>query len=339
MQRFKFSDSPIEVHGLPFYGENGKLERIPDGEIEKFPRLSFLGKRTPGARLCFRTNSENLTVKATFETLTLDVGMSLFGCQSFSVMVGNRGKERFAGITYPKGYVNKIIEKTFKKTSDEQEVTIFFPRNERIADVEIGIDDGAILEAPTPYRYGPILYYGSSITEGGCCQRATNAYNALLSSWLDVDYYNYGFSGSAMGETEMAELINRIPMSAFVLDYDHNAPSTEHLRKTHEPFFKAIREAHPDMPIVMLSAPVYTQGAEWDRRAEVVRATYENAVKSGDKNVWHIDGRTYFGENGELCSCDGIHPNDLGFYFMAKAIYPVLKQALEKTEGNLNYKM
>ena len=62
--------------------------------------------------------------------------------------------------------------------------------------------------------------------------------------------------------------------------------------------------------------------------------TYNNAVASGDQNVWFVDGRAYFGEIAELCSCDCIHPNDLGFYYMAKAVAPVIKEALEKAEVN-----
>lgn len=335
MKKFKYTDSPIEVHGIPFYKENGKLNRIPEADIGKFPRLSHLGKRTPGARLCFRTNSENLLVRMTLETLSVDIGMSIFGCQSVSVLVGDRGHERFAGLLCPNNYETKTVEKIFKKSADEEEVTLFFPRNEVVANIEIEIDDDATISAPTPYKYGPILYYGSSITEGGCCQRVTNAYNALISSWLDVDYYNFGFSGSALAELEMAELINRIPMSVFVMDYDHNAPNVEHLEKTHESFFKAVRNANPDMPIVIMSAPIFTRSADWDKRAEVVEQTYKNAVASGDQNVWFVDGRTYFGEIAELCSCDCVHPNDLGFYNMAKTVAPVIKEALAKAELNL----
>ena len=36
--------------------------------------------------------------------------------------------------------------------------------------------------------------------------------------------------------------INTIDMSIFIMDYDYNAENTEYLRKTHEPFFKRIRE-------------------------------------------------------------------------------------------------
>ena len=125
MKKFKYTDSPIEVHGIPFYKENGKLNRIPEADIGKFPRLSHLGKRTPGARLCFRTNSENLLVRMTLETLSVDIGMSIFGCQSVSVLVGDRGHERFAGLLCPNNYETKTVEKIFKKSLDNRKTLCY----------------------------------------------------------------------------------------------------------------------------------------------------------------------------------------------------------------------
>ena len=80
----------------------------------------------------------------------------------------------------------------------------------------------------------------------------------------------------------------------------------------------------------MLSAPNYEHIGEADKRRDVIRQTYENAVKKGDKNVYFVDGKDFFGERDRhLCTVDTCHPNDLGFYRMAKCIYPVLKGILE----------
>ena len=48
----------------------------------------------------------------------------------------------------------------------------------------------------------------------------------------------------------MADYIKHLEMSAFVYDYDHNAPSAEHLLNTHERFFKRIREKIPRFPLL-----------------------------------------------------------------------------------------
>ena len=334
MKNYRYSDLPLEIHGVPFFYENGKLERLPADVREKVPSLGFLGRRTPGARLCFRTNSPQFTVKIEFETMNFDHGMSMKAAQSANILIGDRQNARFAGLVSPKNYNEKSAEATFYKSSNMEDITVWFPRNEVISDISVSVEDDAVVEAPTPYKYPPMLYYGSSITEGGCSCRVTNAYNAVISQHLDVDFYNFGFSGSAKGEPEIAECISMIPMSIFVLDYDHNAPDPEHLRKTHEPFFRIIREKNPDLPIIMMTRPNFDHDETAPERREIVKTTFNNAVAAGDKNVYFIDGETFFGDiDREFCTNDGCHPNDLGFYRMASVVEPVVKKILEERYG------
>lgn len=329
MKTYSCKDRPLKVFGIPFFEQNKRFERLPDEIIEKFKNLEHLGKRCPGARVGFRTDAAEFTVKVVLKTLKVDVGMALFSCQAVNVMVGERTNSKFVGLMCPPDYDTKVFEKTFKKSNEMEEVTLWLPRNEQIEDVFVSFPDDAKVEEPTPYKYGPVLYYGSSITEGGCCCNVTNNYNALLSRWLDLDYYNFGFSGNAKGEPEIADYINSIEFSAFVLDYDHNAPSVQHLKDTHEAFYKRIREKNPDKPILMMSRPNFGYYSDDADRREVVKETYENALASGDKNVYYIDGETFFGEEDRtLCTIDITHPNDLGFYRMAKTILPVMKKML-----------
>ena len=77
----------------------------------------------------------------------------------------------------------------------------------------------------------PIVYYGSSVSQGGCASHAGNAYQAILSRELKCDHINLGFSVSCFGAPLMAKYIAGLDMLAFVLDYDYNATSVEHLRK------------------------------------------------------------------------------------------------------------
>ena len=52
---------------------------------------------------------------------------------------------------------------------------------------------------------------------------------------------------------------------------------------THEPFFKRIREANPNLPIVILSKPDFDYTEDGKERRAVIENTYNNAVKAGDK--------------------------------------------------------
>ena len=332
MKNYSVFDAPIQVHGVAGVETRKSFERLPNEVIEKIPDLDFLGRRCAGERVEFKTNSKNLKVKIDFKTLGADIGMSIYACQSAFVYTGRGNDMRLVGLVKPQNYETKVFDASFELSGKMQDIIILLPRNEMINSVEIEIDDSAKIEAPTPYKYAkPIIFYGSSITEGGCSCNPSNYYSAIISRHLDVDFYNFGFSGCCKGESAMADFFNTLDFSIFVLDYDHNAPSVEHLRSTHEPFYKMIREKNENTPIIMISRPrPYLVDDENERRS-IIKQTYDNAIKNGDKNVYFIDGTTFFDgfEDSEHCFIDGIHPNDLGFHKMAQGLEPLIKSLLE----------
>lgn len=332
MKICNFKDAPLRVFGSPLFHKTGKLDRLPE-EVAAVINSPSLGKRNPGARVCFRTNAPSFTVKLTLGSNRVDIGMAIFGAQSAAVIIGDRKNPYYAGLVGPSSYDKLVVEKLIYKkgaNGNMEDVTIFLPRNEPVVDVEISVEDGYIVEEPTPYRdIKPILYYGSSITEGGCCTMPINAYNAIISNHLDVDYINLGLSGSCKAEDEVCEyIVNNFDMSIFVYDYDHNTPTDAHLEKTHESFFLRFREKHPNVPVIMMSRPWATYAKDDARRA-IIRKTYEKAVERGDKNVYFIDGETFFKpEEAYMCLVDTVHPNDFGFHCMADRIQPVIEEIL-----------
>ncbi|MBO5338797.1 MAG: hypothetical protein J6A96_03765 [Clostridia bacterium] len=329
---YSYKDAPLKVFGVPSIEKTGIFERVPRDVREKIPSLEFLGRRTPGARLGFKTDAPSFTVRIELETLSPDIGLSIYTCQSAHVYLGQRQKSKFLGLVNPPNYDTKFFEKTFNKSQEMEEITVWLPRNEIIKNVEIEIKEGYGVFEPTPYKYSkPALYYGSSITECAAASNPCASYNALISRHLDLDYYNFGFSGNCRGEDEMANYINTLDISLFVYDYDHNAPTPEHLALTHERFFKKIREKNPNLPIVMISRPTATFDDDARARRDIIKKTYENAIKNGDKNVYFVDGEEFFKDcpdDAEVCFTDTIHPTDLGFYYMTQKIEPVVIRAL-----------
>ena len=191
MKTYSYKEYPIKVFGVVDFEKKGKIQRLPDELIEKIPRLSKLGRRCTGARLCFKTDSQSIKIRITFETLSMDVGMSIYSCQSAAVYAGDRPNSRFLGLINPTDYNQKCFEKTVTKEKILEDVIVWLPRNEVISDIEIEIDDEAVILEPTPYKYSkPILYYGSSITEGGCCESITSGYNAIISRHLGLYSYS-----------------------------------------------------------------------------------------------------------------------------------------------------
>lgn len=334
MVTYSLWDAPLQVSGVPFFQEKQKLVRLPEELIAQLPHLEHLGRRCSGGRVALTTDSPSFTVEVTLKTLTVDVGMSLFSAQGVQVMVGERENARHLGVVNPPDYETKTFSATFQKDPKLEQITLYFPRNEQLENIRIQLEDEARILPPTPYKYKkPVVFYGSSITEGGCACCNTNSYPAILSRWLDFDFYNLGFSGNAKGELVMADYISTFDMGAFVYDYDHNAPSPEHLEQTHKPFFDRIRQAHPHLPILMMTRPAEVYTPEMQKRRQIVKATYEAALSAGDRNVYFLDGEQFYGERDRnLCSFDNCHPNDLGFYRMACCIRPVLEKMLETSE-------
>jgi len=187
--------------------------------------------------------------------------------------------------------------------------------------VFIGIDPEAQLLPPESYRNSrPMVFYGSSITQGGCASKPGDSYQAIISRALNLDYINLGFSGNARAEKSMADYISSLDMSIFVYDYDHNAPSPEYLKETHERMFLTIREKHPDLPIIMMSRPRYNITPDTAARLAIIKETYERAIARGDKNVYLITGRELMAICKNDGSVDGTHPTSFGFYSMAQPL-------------------
>ena len=151
----------------------------------------------------------------------------------------------------------------------------------------------------------------------------------MISRALDCDYINLGFWGNAMGDEQMARYIAGLDMSAFVYDYDYNAPNAKHLKATHEKMFKIIREANPSLPIIMLTAPKVYITPEYEERIAIIKQTYENAISKGDNNVCFISGPEMLSAVKDTALADNIHPGDSGFINMARFISAELKKFLK----------
>ncbi|MCM1112344.1 MAG: SGNH/GDSL hydrolase family protein [Muribaculum sp.] len=335
MRFYHITDEPIKIYGLAVADrEKRQFWRLEPQIIEKIPRYQYLGRRAVGGRVRFRTDSAQIAVRMTLAQAKEDINIPLSGSAGADVYLGKGKESVFLGYIAPREHTmaEVTVEKVFEKRAGMETVTINLPRNDHLLDMEIGVDEDARMEAPPDYSVEtPIVFYGSSITEGGCASRAGNAYTSIVCRLLDANYYNFGFSGSARGERAFAKYIAAIPkISVFVYDYDHNANDPRQLADTHEAFFRVVREAHREIPVIFMSRPdVDKDRADADARRKIIYQTYENALKAGDRKVWFLDGGAFFGEEGRgECTVDGTHPNALGFMRMAQALYPTLKEAL-----------
>ena len=322
--------APFLVSGVKY--EDGKFRRMPKDMAKSVSEwVYYLHANTSGGRISFKTDSSYIAIKSKMENLGKMDHFALTGSCGFDMYLFEGGEYKYNNTFRPPFDVTDGYESLFDfKSKEMREVVINMPLYSDVCELYIGLEEGATVEAPTPYKYEkPIAFYGHSITQGACATRPGNAYPAILSRKYGFDFVNLGFSGSARGETEMAEYIASLDMKAFVYDYDHNAPNREHLLSTHEKMFKIIRNAHPTLPIIIMSTTTSERFLEnVDGRREVIYKTYENALSSGDKNVYFWDGRKNFQKYDDFGTVEGCHPNDLGLFGIATTLEDLIERIL-----------
>ncbi len=328
-------EPPFQVFGLALADrESRTFARLPKFVLEHMPQLDFLGRRSVGGRVRFATDSRRILLRLTVDACREDINIPLTGSSGADIYLGTGEHSTYLGVLAPSVHGDRefTVEKVFSKGPGLDTVTVNLPRNDLLLGMDVGVEEGSVLQEAPPYRTSdPIVFYGSSITEGGCADRPGNAYASAVSRWLDADYRNFGFSGKARGEPVIAEYIAGLEkISALVYDYDHNAPDPDHLQATHEAFFRIIRDAKPELPVVIMSRPDTDKDTEDAAlRRQIIQNTYERARAAGDRHVWFLDGGTFFGTHGRAeCTVDGTHPNALGFQRMAEALYPLLQMIL-----------
>lgn len=301
--------------------------RLPQDVIEREKRLEGLARHTAGMRLRFRTDTKIIRIVAELGEISQYTHMPITCSSGFDIYKNNK----FEYNIRPELNSKKVDESyILSGISQINLIDIYFPLYNSITSFYIDIDRGALIER-TDMPLDPLIFYGSSITQGGCASRPGNSYANIISTELERNIINLGFSGNAKGSLIIAEYIASLKMAAFIYDYDHNAPDTKWLIDTHEIFFKVIREKNPNLPVIMMSRPGYDKWGEIAQaNNKVVITTYLNALDVGDTNVYYIDGKTFFGTHGrDRCTVDGTHPNDIGFERMAEKIVPVLRKILE----------
>ena len=320
--------APISIHGLHEPETEPFFYRLPlDVAAATSPGVDKLNRECAGGRVRFSTDSPYIAVRATYRAVGRSSHLTLVSTAGFDLyMDGEYGSRYVKEFRMPYDMVDRYEQIVHLEDEIFRSYTMNMPVHACVESLEIGLKPGARLEEARPYRnIKPVVIYGSSIVHGTAASRPGNIYPAVISRKLNVDVRNLGFSGKALGEKVFAEWMATMPMSVFVCDYDHNAPTPEHLQRTHERMFMAVRKAHPEIPIIIMTRPRKKLNEEEKARHQVIETTYRNALDRGDDNVYLIDGAMLTALCGGEGTIDGTHPTDFGFASMAAALCKVLR--------------
>jgi hypothetical protein len=257
--------------------------------------------------------------------------MASVGENGFDLYVGRQ----YQGSAWPDGAGKIIKEWRVGQEREMRDITLYLPLYKSVTIQEVNLDKDARLEPATPYAIQkPIVFYGSSITQGGCASNPGGSCQAILERRLDAEFVNLGFSGNGLGEPALAEAICELDPSCIVLDFWGN-PSPEQYAAALPPFVDILRRKWPRLPILVTS-PFYFPAEDSveavAREQSAKRRTAEKFVeqqrKLGDPTILFVDGRKMLNRDQAGGLVDGVHCNSLGFFFNAQGLEPFLRKAL-----------
>lgn len=313
-----------------------RYERLPDSlrNISRKP-LWALGQNSAGLALRFRSNST--TIAAKWEVL-LDRNMNHMtptGIKGLDLYCLQDGKWVFVNSGRPSSKVNEATIISYMKPV-EREYMLYLPLYDGVTSLSIGVDSLAEISGPEvqlPVREKPVVFYGTSILQGGCASRPGMAHTNIISRWLNRECVNLGFSGNALLDLEIAEVVAGVDASVYVLDFVPNA-NVQQMKERADKFYTIIRSRHPDTPVIFLEDPIFTHtrfdqriAEEVAQKNETVNAIFQSLKKRGEKNIYMISSKDMLGHDGEA-TVDGVHFTDLGMMRYAELVCPVIKKCI-----------
>jgi GDSL-like Lipase/Acylhydrolase family/N-terminus of Esterase_SGNH_hydro-type len=332
-QHIAFPDPRLSVYGLPWFKEDQPvLRRLPLRLKDRFREPVWALAQDPsGGRIRFQTDSTRIGLAAENPGFSNMHHMASVGENGFDIYVDGG----YLGSAWPDAHGQIVKEWQVGRERSLRQVTLYLPLYKPVTIRELTLDSGARLKAAAPYAVSkPIVYYGSSITQGGCASNPGGSCQAILERRLNADFVNLGFSGNGMGEPALAETICELEPSCVVLDFWGN-PSADQYAAALPPFVDILRGKFPRMPILVTS-PFYFSGERASEELAQAQSSKRNTTrqfveqrrKAGDRQIMFVDGLKMLNQRQTEGLVDGVHCNSLGFYFNANGLEPFLKKAL-----------
>lgn len=272
-----------------------------------------------GRILEFKTDSKEFDIELLYGKLAILQNMSLLSSAGVDVIIADEYSTRNETL-FPTSYLDFIVSKSYRLENGIKSIKIYLPSYASVKEIKLGIDKNSQLWKEEN-AVKPIVFYGSSITQGCCASCPSKAYTHLVADCFGKPLLNFGFSESAKGEANVIKYIANQDACLFVLEYDHNA-DVDLLSKTHYNVYKIIRAEKPDVPIIFLSrfsGGLSVTETEEKQRISIIEDTIKKARYSGDKHIYFVNGHDVI-KNKKICFVDDRHPNDKGMKLIADSI-------------------
>lgn len=308
------------------------------------PAVWRLGRDSAGEYVRFTSDAGSFSLRWTSTYNTESTNMTACVARGLALYVNDGGEWIYVGTGRPagKGKESGYNETTHKiscsKLAGEMhEYMLYLSLYDGVKKLEIGVPEGCRVEAPalnSPRAEKAVVMYGTSILQGASASHPGLCGTALVGRMLDRQVINLGFSGNALLDMEIAELMAAYPdPGVFVLDNMPNGSAELTLEKQ-EAFFRVLRKAHPDVPVVFIENPNYP-GMRFDAGREnyvksknaALHQVFDKLVADGEKNIYLVGAMNMLGSDN-TGTIEGTHFTDIGFVSYANILVPVLRPLL-----------
>jgi len=328
-QNYSLISKDINYFGKDFFRLEGTLisDSLKENRYDRLP-ISYkeivrepvwnLSKSSAGMSIRFLSNSKSINVKWTILNNLKMNHMAETGIKGVDLYFKNKDNWQYLNTGRPDGIKN---ESTLINNMSEEmrEFKIFLPLYDGVVNIEVGIDSNSIIKKPLKNRNKSIIFYGTSITQGGCASRPGMVHTNIISRKLDIDCINFGFSGNGRMEQPIAKLISESNPLFYVIECMPNMINPENVTNKTIPLVNTIRENNPEAPIVFVenfipTSPILDKKRENDIREMnlALKTEYEKMISEGYNNIFYIKSKNAIGDDNEG-TVDGVHFTDLGF--------------------------
>ncbi len=317
-----------------------RYQRLPDSLEHKVKRADLfrLGKNSAGMAIRFRSDAPAIHArwKSVFRnfmnhmTPTGTRGLDLYVMQPDSTWTFAQSARPDLGSNVTEACVIQNM------TPVMREYMLYLSLYDGTDSLYIGIDGDYQLLKPQvdlPRASKPILYYGTSLTQGGCANRPGMAHTNILQRRFNRDFINLGFSGSGQLDLEIADVIAATPDPALVvLDFVPNV-TYEQVDTLLVPFVEIIKAAHPDVPILIIEDPDHPT-KRFDKNVQqkcaprrvILREKFDT-LASRFPGMHYLPAEGLLGFDNEH-TVDGLHFTDIGFLRYAHSLQPIITKLL-----------
>ncbi|MCK9412906.1 MAG: SGNH/GDSL hydrolase family protein [Prolixibacteraceae bacterium] len=333
----------VNAAGLPLIGKGvndsqDRYDRLPATLEAKCRKdLWTLSKNSSGLAIRFRTNSRTIAAKWEVTGNIVFNHMAPTGMKGLDLYCLKNGKWQYVNTARPGGKISNVMI-IDHMSGEEMEYMMYLPLYDGLANLEIGVEHTSTVDGPlvdSPRKEKPVVFYGTSITQGGCASRTGMSYTNQLTRMLDRLVINLGFSGNGKLDLEIAEVMANMDASCFVMDCLPNVNASQ-MNEKYVRFLEIIREKKPDVPILLVENIFYphmyfNQNVYKDvqERNATLMKIYSGQKGKGDRNIYYLKGDNLIGNDFEG-TVDGVHLTDLGFWRMSQNMYPVIKRLINR---------